>query len=124
MVLLSNSDTPFIRELYSGFRIKEVNVQRAINCKGSKRIGHKELLISNFLPIVDIIKCLPKILAIVWKNRGDIRDVISIGKLVRKSNGAEQIEMIMETMTKYGSNAPPIKANKMFSGSYSLLQVP
>ena len=46
-VLLSNSDTPFIRELYSDFIIKEVDVQRAINCKGSKRAGHKELLISN-----------------------------------------------------------------------------
>jgi len=47
-VLLSNSDTPFIRRLYSDFRIKEANVQRAINCKGSKRMGHKELLISNY----------------------------------------------------------------------------
>jgi len=47
-VLLSNSDTPFIRRLYSDFRIKEVNVQRAINCKGSKRAGHWELLISNY----------------------------------------------------------------------------
>jgi DNA adenine methylase len=48
LVLLSNSDTPFIRELYSNFSIKEVDVQRAINCKGSKRAGHKELLISNY----------------------------------------------------------------------------
>jgi DNA adenine methylase len=32
-VLLSNSDTQFIRELYSDFSIKEVDVQRAINCK-------------------------------------------------------------------------------------------
>jgi DNA adenine methylase len=47
-VLLSNSNTPFIRELYSHFRIKEVDVQRAINCKGSKRADHKELLISNY----------------------------------------------------------------------------
>ena len=47
-VLLSNSDTQFIRELYSDFRFKDVNVQRAINCKGSKRAGHKELLISNY----------------------------------------------------------------------------
>ena len=39
----------------------------------------------------------------VWKNGGDIRDVISIGKLVRKSDGPEQIELIMETITKYGS---------------------
>jgi DNA adenine methylase len=47
LLLLSNSDT-LIRELYSDFSIKEVNVQRAINCKGSKRAGHKELLISNY----------------------------------------------------------------------------
>jgi hypothetical protein len=38
----------------------------------------------------------------VWKNGGDIRDVISIGKLVRKSDGPEQIELIIKTMTKYG----------------------
>ena len=38
----------------------------------------------------------------VWKNAGDIRDVISMGKLVRKSDGPEQIELIMETMSKYG----------------------
>jgi DNA adenine methylase len=48
LVLLSNSDTPFIRGLYSDFSIKEVGAQRAINCKGSKRAGHKELLISNY----------------------------------------------------------------------------
>ncbi|HXX97094.1 MAG TPA: DNA adenine methylase [Candidatus Bathyarchaeia archaeon] len=47
-VLLSNSNTPFIRELYSHFRIKEVDVQRVITGKGSKRGGHKELLISNY----------------------------------------------------------------------------
>jgi len=38
----------------------------------------------------------------VWNNGGDIRDVISIGKLVRKSDGPEQIELIMESMSKYG----------------------
>jgi len=38
----------------------------------------------------------------VWKNEGDIRDVISIGKLVRKSDGPEQIELIMETISKFG----------------------
>lgn len=49
-VLLSNSETTFIRRLYSNFSdyIKEVNVSRAINCKASRRIGHKELLISNY----------------------------------------------------------------------------
>jgi DNA adenine methylase Dam len=48
LLLLSNSDTPFIRALYSGFNIKEVDVKRSINCKASKRMGHKELLISNY----------------------------------------------------------------------------
>jgi DNA adenine methylase len=51
MVLLSNSDTPFIRKLYSDFEtgIKEIKALRAINCKGSRRAGHKELLIRNYL---------------------------------------------------------------------------
>jgi len=48
IVLLSNSDTPFIRELYSGFNIKEVKARRAINSDSSKRAGHKELLISKY----------------------------------------------------------------------------
>jgi DNA adenine methylase len=49
-VLLSNSDTPFIRNLYKDFAeyTKEVDVVRAINSKASKRIGHKELLIRNY----------------------------------------------------------------------------
>ena len=37
----------------------------------------------------------------VWKNQGDIRDVISIGKLVRKSDGPQEIEQIVRTITKY-----------------------
>ncbi|MGC2685071.1 MAG: ATP-binding protein [Candidatus Nitrosopolaris sp.] len=37
----------------------------------------------------------------VWMQQGDIRDVISIGKLVRKNDGPEQIQMIMSTMAKY-----------------------
>ncbi len=48
-LLLSNSDTPFIRGLYSDFNIKGVNAQRTINCKASKRMGHRELLISNYI---------------------------------------------------------------------------
>ena len=38
----------------------------------------------------------------VWEGRGDIRDVISIGKLVRKNDGPEEVEQILATMTKYG----------------------
>jgi DNA adenine methylase len=52
--LLSNSDTPFIRGLYPGFTIRQVGAQRAINFKGSKRTGHKELLISNYSGIPNL----------------------------------------------------------------------
>jgi len=38
----------------------------------------------------------------VWDQRGHIRDVISIGRLVRKNDGPEQVEQILSTMTKYG----------------------
>jgi DNA adenine methylase len=45
-VLLSNSDTPFVRELYKDFKIEEVRVPRRINSKGGKRGDVGELLIS------------------------------------------------------------------------------
>jgi hypothetical protein len=38
----------------------------------------------------------------VWDQGGDIRDVISVGKLVRKNDGPEEIEQILNTMVKYG----------------------
>ncbi len=31
-----------------------------------------------------------------------IRDLISIGKLVRKNDGPEEVEQILDTMSKYG----------------------
>jgi MoxR-like ATPase len=43
----------------------------------------------------------------VWDNGGDIRDVISIGKLVRKNDGPGEVEQIISTMTKYGEIKPP-----------------
>jgi MoxR-like ATPase len=54
------------------------------------------------------VKVLPKLKIAhiigkaVWDQRGDIRDVISIGKLVRKSDGSEEVERILATMVKYG----------------------
>ena len=42
------------------------------------------------------------IAANVWKNGGDIRDCISIGKLVRKNDGPEEIAEMIGTITKYG----------------------
>ncbi len=47
-VLLSNSNTPYVRKLYSKFRKKIVNAGRMINCKGSNRKGFQELLIFNY----------------------------------------------------------------------------
>ena len=49
------------------------------------------------------VKILPKlrianvIAKPVWDQRGDIRDVISIGKLVRKNDGPEEVEQILIT---------------------------
>lgn len=46
-VMLTNSNTPLVRELYATFAITEVNSKRAINCKAAKRGGHRELVIRN-----------------------------------------------------------------------------
>ena len=46
--LMSNSDYPFIRGLYSEFNIEEIPSRRSINCDGSKRGSITELLISNY----------------------------------------------------------------------------
>ena len=50
MVLLSNSNTPFIRKLYSEYanRTIEIDALRSINSNATKRSGHKELLIHNY----------------------------------------------------------------------------
>ena len=45
-VLLSNSDTDFVRGLYDGFTIETVDCARAINSKASARGPQRELLIS------------------------------------------------------------------------------
>ena len=50
-VLLSNSDTEYVRELYADYvkNIRRVTVRRNINSRASKRLGHIELLICNYL---------------------------------------------------------------------------
>jgi hypothetical protein len=40
--------------------------------------------------------------AAVWKNGGDIRDCMSIGRLIRKNDGPHEIKQIMNTMSRYG----------------------
>jgi len=49
-VLLSNSDTLYIRELYKDFsrHTHQIKALRSINSSSSKRTGHNELLISNY----------------------------------------------------------------------------
>jgi len=47
-VMLTNSNTPLVRELYAPFDITEVDSKRAINCKASKREGHSDLIICNY----------------------------------------------------------------------------
>jgi len=40
--------------------------------------------------------------ATVYRNQGDIRDVISIGKLVRRSDGPNDVKQLIITFLKYG----------------------
>ena len=48
MVMLSNSDTNFIKSLYKDFRIETVKANRFINCVGEKRGPINELVILNY----------------------------------------------------------------------------
>lgn len=45
--LVSNSDTPFVRQLYKGFQFKQISSRRDINLKSNRR-SINELLISNY----------------------------------------------------------------------------
>lgn len=47
-VILSNSDTKFIREIYKGFTQKIITAARSINCKATGRGKINELLIMNY----------------------------------------------------------------------------
>lgn len=46
-LMLSNSDTPLVRELYRGFAIHTVRARRAVNCDGSKRGKINEIVVTN-----------------------------------------------------------------------------
>lgn len=46
-LMLSNNDVPFVRELYSHYRIQSLDVKRMINRNASKRTG-KEVIITNY----------------------------------------------------------------------------
>ena len=44
---MSNSDTPFVRNLYKGFEIKEIENRREINLQSKDR-SVTELLLTNY----------------------------------------------------------------------------
>jgi DNA adenine methylase len=48
-LMLSNSDTPLVHELYSGFDIQVVQAPRAVNSKGSGRGKVNELLVRSWI---------------------------------------------------------------------------
>lgn len=48
LLMLSNSDTPFIRQLYAGYDITTVHARRAINCRADRRGPVSELVIRNY----------------------------------------------------------------------------
>lgn len=48
LVMLSNSDTAFVRELYSGYDVQVVYARRAINCRADRRGPITELVIRNY----------------------------------------------------------------------------
>jgi DNA adenine methylase len=45
-VIISNNDTEFVRQLFAGYKFREIEVKRSINRDGNKRKG-KELVIYN-----------------------------------------------------------------------------
>ena len=48
-LMLTNSDTSLVRELYADFNITLVNARRTINCKVNGRKNVKELVIRNYM---------------------------------------------------------------------------
>jgi len=48
-VMLSNSNSKTVKKMFSsGWRIKEIKANRAINSNSQKRTGHKEIIIKNY----------------------------------------------------------------------------
>jgi DNA adenine methylase len=56
-VLLSNSDTKTVRELYSSYSATtmQITAGRMISCIGSQRTGYRELLIMNYKPPIETL---------------------------------------------------------------------
>jgi DNA adenine methylase len=61
-VMLSNSDTPFIRDLYRDFSLHSVQARRSINSKAAGRGRIPELVVLNYDPA-------PRQDSLVWRER-------------------------------------------------------
>jgi hypothetical protein len=102
------------------FRIKGAKVFASAN--DIKRLGKplqsrfRKLFLSSYTEqqFIEVsIKVLPKVGEnmvrcigfTVFKNGGDIRDVMSVGKLIRKGDGPQEVEWMINTMTKYDAKS-------------------
>ena len=68
---------------------------------------------SKVLPKLKIAHMIGKA---VWDQRGDVRDVISIGKLVQKNDGPQEVEQIISTMIKYDVLGVPLEVLQFYAG--------
>lgn len=50
LVMLSNSDTPFVRELYGAYEVRKVSARRAINSRADRRGAISEVVVMNYVP--------------------------------------------------------------------------
>jgi DNA adenine methylase len=46
--MLSNSDTPLIRQLYQAYNVESIDAPRMVSCKGTQRVKEQELIIRNY----------------------------------------------------------------------------
>ena len=61
LLILSNSDTRLVRDLYSNYTRIRLKSGRMINCVGSERMGYRELLILNYKTPVETLNPWVKI---------------------------------------------------------------
>lgn len=57
-MLASNSDCPFIRELYKGFQVETITAARSTNPKASKRDKIHRIFVSRLKPLPTHISAL------------------------------------------------------------------
>jgi hypothetical protein len=79
-------------------RINELKyVVKSQNGNGDYDVNSTSTTTTTFAPLI-----LRYIGAQVYKRQGDIRDVINIGRLLKKNDGPAEIQRIMQTLMKYG----------------------